>query len=102
MRCPLPGCANETPDGAPCDECRGAFGSALRPATQPTRRPMTDAELDARDQAMRDAYATRRRKLHHPVEQERRANQLCWMCDQRRTCTLVLGRWECTDCQGVR
>lgn len=30
-----------------------------------------------------------------------KANQRCWMCENRRLCTLIQGRWECADCQGI-
>lgn len=31
----------------------------------------------------------------------RKAMQLCWLCEQRRTCTHVNGRWECNNCQEI-
>ena len=31
----------------------------------------------------------------------RKAHQRCSMCENRRLCTLIQGRWECTDCQGI-
>lgn len=36
---------------------------------------------------------------------ERKQNQRCWMCTERRTCTRVRvgaqDRWECDPCQAV-
>lgn len=40
----------------------------------------------------------------HPMVQEgkagpeRKANQRCWMCEQRRTCTRQPAGWECDLC----
>lgn len=31
----------------------------------------------------------------------RKPNQLCWICEERRTCTHVGGRWECDTCQEI-
>ncbi|MDF3284994.1 hypothetical protein [Gordonia sp. N1V] len=27
--------------------------------------------------------------------------QLCWLCEQRRACTRIAGRWECADCRHI-
>lgn len=34
--------------------------------------------------------------------QVRKSNQLCWLCDERRACTHIAGRWECDKCQGIQ
>lgn len=35
-------------------------------------------------------------------EPERKANQRCWMCEQRRTCTKQTHGWECDTCREIR
>lgn len=32
----------------------------------------------------------------------RKSNQLCWLCEERRACTHIAGRWECDKCQGIQ
>ena len=32
----------------------------------------------------------------------RKANQLCWLCEERRTCTHIAGRWDCDKCREVQ
>lgn len=32
---------------------------------------------------------------------ERKAMQRCWICEQRRTCTRIAGRWECLVCEAI-
>ncbi|MFD6859137.1 hypothetical protein ACFWCF_17570 [Rhodococcus sp. NPDC060090] len=73
---------------------------------QKTHRPrtLTHADIEARDNHVRAIY--RARRLHTPAAQTtdteptttRRANQWCWMCEQRRICTQTPQRWECSDC----
>jgi hypothetical protein len=33
---------------------------------------------------------------------ERKQNQTCWLCEQRRTCTQADHGWECDDCRQVQ
>ena len=41
------------------------------------------------------------RKLVEATTGERRQNQLCWLCENRRTCTKQANGWECDDCLKV-
>ncbi len=36
------------------------------------------------------------------VTPQRKANQRCWLCEERRTCTKAERGWECGTCQQVR
>ncbi|OHT95543.1 hypothetical protein BKG71_22885 [Mycobacteroides chelonae] len=31
----------------------------------------------------------------------RKAMQVCWMCEERRSCTHIAGRWECDQCRDI-
>ena len=66
--------------------------------------------LTAQDQAARDAETLAAYSGHAAIaaaaaeeagDGETRSNQRCWLCDQRRRCTRVDGRWECRDCATV-
>lgn len=35
-------------------------------------------------------------------EPERKANQRCWLCEERRTCTKQAHGWECDVCLKIR
>ncbi len=37
-----------------------------------------------------------------PQEAERKANQGCWMCEERRTCSKQATGWECDTCLEIR
>lgn len=36
------------------------------------------------------------------AEPERKANQRCWICEHRRTCTKQEHGWECAACLKIR
>lgn len=106
--CPLPGCSYLTSSpGEPCDDCTAAFsGDSLIQLRR--GQPMTGEEIDERDDGVRAAYAAQAALLVvEPVDDgvERRRNQTCWLCDQRRSCAKVpFGpgaqlRWECDTCR---
>ncbi len=101
--CVLPGCTNLVDSlGAPCRECRRAFGTFLRHTDGPARRrDVVAAELADRDAAVAAIYAARRISLD-PVDGDERRNQTCWLCDERRTCVRVENRWECRSCRVIR
>lgn len=78
-----------------CAGCLDEFGDMLRPAapctpTQP--EPAHSTGIPERNTPPRIA---------HPAEPHRKANQRCWLCEERRTCTKVHGQWECGDCMRV-
>jgi hypothetical protein len=109
--CVLPGCKGQVDEvGQPCDGCVAVFaelpgGWALRSVDAP---PMTAAAIADRDGAVRDAYRQQQLVvLEQPTDdREWKANQLCWICDERRRCALVdhhgwEKRWECRSCQEI-
>ena len=112
--CILPGCRNSVSEqGMPCDECAAAFGSHLRSTDGP---PMTAEAQATRDSETQTTYAVlfaggdpafveaaggRRRSTPNALR-ERKANQRCWMCEQRRTCTKQANGWECDACLEIR
>ena len=103
--CPLPGCARLTDvQGQPCDDCRKAFGELL--AHTPGGEPLTAQAPAARDAETLAAYSghaalTAAEPSDVADEGETRSNQRCWLCDQRRRCTLINRRWECRDCATI-
>lgn len=103
--CPLPGCDHDVAtQGHPCDTCIAAFGDLLHHT--PGGTPPTAADRAARDTATLAAYRGHaaiadRAGQDDDEEGETRSNQLCWMCDTRRRCTRVEGRWECRDCMTI-
>lgn len=113
-RCALPGCDNDAPrQGHPCPQCIDEFGDFLQESALP-------AERDQRDRAVREAYTHQRvpagpqaalvdaaRKAIEPgapavqPEPVRKANQRCWLCEERHTCTQAPHGWECDTCRKV-
>jgi hypothetical protein len=99
-RCILPRCANTAAEqGLPCDTCLQEFGTHLRAAGGP---PMTAEAQAARDRETRHSYAlqlaagdqalvavvgarcARQGGAADPLE--RKANQRCWLCEERHIC----------------
>lgn len=98
--CILPGCTTPTAtDGQPCDGCRTALGPMLR--HQDDGAPITADQCAKRDAETVDAYSTQAQIAAGHTPPVGRRNQRCWLCDQRRTCTTVDGRWECRNCATV-
>jgi hypothetical protein len=95
--CVIPGCRNLMSDaGDACDSCITAFGPYLvfnpgppLPADMP--RSLRDVESGPAEQHDRP----------EPVGQKRIPQKLCWLCEQRRTCTAQPGGWECDRCRAV-
>lgn len=91
--CALPGCSEVVAEpGDVCPACQFAFGDMLRP----TSRPIDLKSLAARDESTRQAY-----RAQAVTAAERKPMQLCWLCEQRRTCTRTSLGWECDDCHEV-
>lgn len=111
--CAVPGCAHPTDtQGHPCPSCRTAFGDYLTHHTGGV--PMTAEQQTARDTEVRAAYTAQRaimsetdtarvtRTLAIEDGTQAKPGQTCWICEQRRACHHIAGRWECRDCQQVR
>lgn len=94
--CVLPGCHEPVVAlGEPCTGCLEAFGPHLVPTS---RRAITAEAIAERDAGVHQMYVAMLTALAAPVERERKQNQTCWLCEERRTCTLVSRRWECDAC----
>lgn len=114
--CILPGCTEPVAEqGAACQSCIDDWGPHLRAGDGPT---MTVEDQQARDRATQKAYAmqlagddpekvaavhahytestTTIRRREEPVG---KANQRCWLCEERRTCTQEVNGWECKTCR---
>jgi hypothetical protein len=110
--CALPGCKTivEQP-GEVCADCLAAFGGRIK-VIDTTGRTADEvaAELEQRDTETMAMYATLvelpyESSTEPPVqlnEPERKRNQVCWMCEERRTCTPTPAGWECDTCQGIQ
>lgn len=101
--CALPGCAVPvaTP-GDVCQSCRAAFGDMLNVRTDGLARDpeQVRADLAARDASTREQYRAQAATVAAAQQvSTRKRNQICWLCEERRTCTSTAGRWECADCQ---
>jgi hypothetical protein len=100
--CALPGCAVPvaTP-GDVCQSCRAAFGDMLNVRTDGLARDpeQVRADLAARDASTREQYCAQAAVAAAQQVSPRKRNQICWLCEERRTCTSTAGRWECADCQ---
>jgi hypothetical protein len=96
--CCLPGCRRtaEQP-GGPCGECVGLFDGSLGGwrIQEAAGVPETAEQVAERKAETRAAQ----RKLEGP---ERKANQRCWICEERRTCVRAERGWKCRSCQEVR
>jgi hypothetical protein len=133
--CPLPGCINPVDDPRwPCGECEAALAGYIRPATQSRTAEEVAAALADRDQAVAAIYAERRTMTPLPeptgaapaagpgpmapaagagraaaardADPEYRRNQLCWVCEERRSCRLDPDRhpevrWICKTCETI-
>jgi len=117
--CPLPGCNNVTDDPRqPCHGCLAAFGPMLRQSDAPAPEPEAYTTVIAeRDAGVRAVMAGRRDMVPLPgppaaaqpapapsPEPERKRNQVCWVCEQRRTCRIDPGSpngWICRECEAV-
>lgn len=95
--CVIPGCRNPVDGtGDVCQPCRVAFG----PYVTISAAPLTEAEIAERDGAVRGAC---RQQTDHAATDhaESKANQVCWLCGQRRTCIHRPHGWKCRRCQGI-
>lgn len=107
-RCALPGCANPTDtQGHPCGRCRRDLGTFLR--HNPGGEPMTADAQSALDRDVALAYRAQEQMRTAAAEQRvaiqaghaEKRGQICWLCEERRTCVLINQRWECRTCREV-
>jgi hypothetical protein len=107
--CVLPGCRNKVDAvGEPCTECLDlttALGPLLRRVDGPA---LTEKQIADRDAEVVEAYRQQQLVVleEAPVDtREWKANQLCWMCGERRRCARMFRHyrmeWECKACQEI-
>lgn len=115
-RCILPGCGNAAEEqGLPCGECAAAFGAHLRQTDGPPMTAEVQAKRDSETHATYAVLLAGGNPAAVPAaggsaaapsttvgQPERKANQRCWMCEQRRTCTRQAHGWECDRCLEIR
>lgn len=100
-QCAAPTCqAPVAQSGDVCDGCRVVFGDMLR------KRPATD--IDVPDAQAEESSISLHPRMAGPgiegkasAELDTKANQICWLCQDRRICAQVDGRWECRVCRDV-
>lgn len=98
--CVLPGCCSPVATvGEPCPDCVQAFGDMLH--RRPGAEPLTQAQIDARDEEIMAAYQAMNEQAGTRIEDTERRNQRCWICEERRTCTKQAAGWECPSCRDV-
>jgi hypothetical protein len=101
--CILAGCGNPSEPGRPCEDCVHTFDRVRASGWQLREgQPMTDAEVAERDIGVIEAYAMQRAaqvlNVEPPGGPQRKRNQMCWLCCERRTCTQQPNGWECDTC----
>ncbi len=102
--CPVPGCANPVADPRdPCLECREAFGGVLQVSDTP-QIAVEEFTARAAEAEARVSVVLAERKASEEAAWKR--NQICWCCEERRTCRVELvgleERWVCRECAGIR
>lgn len=107
--CALPGCRLPVDvPGSPCPECLVLFdgsaggwtiqageGAGETAEQVAERKAATLAAQMGQVAAARAHLAAARAVSREP---ERKQNQTCWMCEERRTCTKARRGWECDRC----
>jgi hypothetical protein len=90
--CQIPACPSSVAqDGDVCDRCRIAFDWML----QEIRIP--EPEAPGQDPSEPGTGAD----LRGTNGPDRRVGQCCWICESRRSCTRIRGRWECRICAKI-
>ena len=101
--CAVPGCP--VPVASPgdvCTSCRRAFGDMLHVLDGPAlvEPDQVAAELRERDDSVRAQYRARATAPAAPrSDSDPKRNQVCWLCEERRTCTSEEAGWECAHCR---
>ncbi|TSD93761.1 hypothetical protein FOS14_22120 [Skermania sp. ID1734] len=91
-------CGNLTvPGETVCTTCCAEFGPFL--TTTANRPGVTGPVLPAGTADPHLEQHQRRRDQHDGLAPK--PNQTCWLCEERRTCMRIDGRWECMRCRAV-
>ena len=105
--CALPGCNSPVVSwGEVCGGCQVDFSGFLRPARADQPAP-TEQDLAQRDTEVAAAHARQHQLTAAGSSSrrddlvERRANQRCWLCEERRTCARMPAGWDCDHCRAI-
>lgn len=104
-----------TEQGPVCGVCRAELGDYLQPlpaapaAVTEAGTAQTEPQPPAESTPATGSAVTlaRLRRLlpdsppPPPPSTAERRNQRCWMCEERRTCIQVGGKWECRECRAI-
>ncbi len=101
--CPVPGCPNLVSDPRQvCGECLATFGPYLRPAdAEAPPAEQYAAQIAARDEHVAAVLAERAAN----TAGEWKRNQVCWCCEERRTCRQdrdTRNGWICRPCLEIQ
>jgi hypothetical protein len=102
--CCLPGCRHPVPDaGHPCGCCLADFTGPHGWRITATGEGALETAEQVADRKAGQAAAQARAltPVRRPGDGHRKANQTCWLCEQRRTCASTPTGWECDACQQV-
>ncbi|MEV0773570.1 hypothetical protein [Nocardia salmonicida] len=89
-------------DGQVCRTCLAEFGDYLQrlpdpgPAVDDAPAQATDRPADTHGDRAAPSPAE---QAEDTTQEPERRNQRCWLCEDRRTCVEVAGRWECRRCR---
>lgn len=110
--CVLPACANRVSEwGQACAPCLELFGDYL--AQDPHGQLLSRQQIEDRDDRVSTVLVERRAMDAGPAlavvatrtvsvpQGERKRNQRCWLCEERRVCTMTAQGWECDTCRCV-
>ena len=104
ISCALPGCVVPVSEpGEVCSSCRSAFGDMLRihVGVPNIDAEQVAAELRARDESVLAQYRTRTHAPNADAGDVEIRNQICWLCEERRTCTRERDGFECRSCRAA-
>lgn len=103
--------------GPVCGVCRAELGDYLQPLQAAPAAAVDAGTVQAgaepqppAESTLATGSAATLARLRHllpasppppPPDTAERRNQRCWMCEERRTCIQVGGRWECRTCRTI-
>lgn len=103
--CALPGCVVPVSEaGEVCSSCRSAFGDMLRIHVGVPNLggpEQVAAELRDHDVRVLAQYRTRTQAPTADEDDVEIRNQICWLCEERRTCTRERDGFECRCCRAT-
>ena len=93
------------PGDTMCDTCRTEWGTLIQPTStdQPSEPQTADTATEYVTTPVDHGPAETRceRRARQESGEQARPNQTCWLCEQRRHCWRIAGRWECATCRDI-